>query len=148
MKPVKTHDLKAVSLSVGGLPITGYGESGAVAFEVMSPIGESKVSADGETVVFSRNNDPRVLARITVMRNSKAYQTLAGLAKAQASQESILPLPFAMKNWITGAQVTEEYAVFQDVPMPSQEKEAGEDEFVLLLPNARDQVLHGPHILI
>jgi hypothetical protein len=148
MKPVKTHDLKAVSLSVGGLPITGFGESGAVAFEVMSPIGESKVSADGETVVFSRNNDPRVLARITVMRNSKAYQTLAGLAKAQRAQESILPMPFAMKNWITGAQVTEEYAVFQNIPLPSQEKEAGEDEFEILLPNAYDQVLHGPHILI
>jgi hypothetical protein len=148
MNPLKTHDLLAVILVIGGLPITGYGEEGAIAFEPLSPIGESKVSADGKTVVFSRNNDPRVLCRITVMRNSRAYQLLASLYQAQKAQETILPMPFAMKNWITGAQVTEEYAVFQQVPIPSQEKTAGEDEWEILLPNARDQVLHAPNVLI
>jgi hypothetical protein len=95
--PLKTYDLDKVLIIINGIRLTGFGEDAAIAFEPQSNIGEHTVSADGQ-VTFSRNNDKRVLATITLRETSKAVRDLYALLLAQNAQPAILPMPFFMQD--------------------------------------------------
>src|SRR5678815_5153835 len=109
----KGHDLKECLTSVGGLPIEGFGETDAVKYEYFSELVESSPSADGVYVVVSRINDPRIKCTLTVKRESLACRQLFELAQVQAAQPTFLPMPYSSRNFITGDQVTDQYAIFQ-----------------------------------
>lgn len=146
-KPVKTYDLKAVYLLVGGYRIGGFGEQGAVSFEYGSNLVETTISADGQGTV-SRSNDDSMTATITVMETSKSYKDLAALMVAQQAQSPITRLEFLMKDDINGDKVSARHAVFTMRPKPNKAKKVGEREFELWLPNAGENAQFGANIAI
>lgn len=147
MTPEKTYDLAQVFLTLNGIRIAGFGEEGAVEFESVADIGEHIVSADGQ-VVFSRNNDKRVIATITVLETSRSARDLDEMRRAQEAAPSIVPLVFYMQDTISGDEISEQYATFLNRPMPSKGKGAGEREFRLVLPYGGDTALLAPLITI
>lgn len=147
MHPLKTYDLRAVALIVGGIEISGYGEDGAIEFEHVSPIAEHAAGADG-SVVVSRNNDGRMIARITLLETSKSYRDLAGLLTAQNAQPAILPHNFIMIDAVNGDRVSDQFAAFLSRPAPSKGKAVGSRVFELLLPNAGKTAIYGALNLI
>jgi hypothetical protein len=147
MTPLKTYDFSRVLLIVGGFEISGYGEDGGIEFEYPSDTLEHVAGADGQVTV-SRTNDNRMIAHITVMETSRAYRDLATLARTQAAQLAIGPLPFLMRCLTTGDEVPEQFAAFIQLPTPNKAKTAGERVFDILLPNAKKLAKFGSNILI
>ncbi|RAL23054.1 hypothetical protein DL240_09210 [Lujinxingia litoralis] len=132
---LKTHDFKQTVLSIGGQLIGGFGEEGGIEFEWGSDIGEDVVGADGE-VTFSRTNDRRLYADITVMQTSAGYARLMALMRAQQAQSNIEELPFELSNPGTGERVACAYTVFKTRSDPTQQKQAQERTIRVLLPYA------------
>ena len=62
---LKTYDLSAVKLAIGGILLGGYAEDGGIEVEPAAPVGEFSSGADGEAV-FSRSNNDAVFVTITV----------------------------------------------------------------------------------
>lgn len=137
MTPLKTFDLVACITALGGVGIDGWGESDAIAFEAASPVAEDSISADGQ-VTINRNNDKRVYATITVRENSLAARRLWELYSTQKAQASIAPMPFLMRDTISGDTISDQYAAFLEVPMPSKGKRSQDRQFKLVLPNGLD----------
>lgn len=133
--PLKTHDLKRVALFVGGVEINGYGEDGAIEFEHLSPEAEHIAGSDGQ-VAISRNNDNRMVCRITVMSTSVAARLLWEQLLAQRAEGAILPRFFQMVDLNNGDVVRDEYCVFTTKPVPSKVKGVGSVVYELLLPQA------------
>lgn len=142
LEMLKTYDFTENDVVLGGHRLSGYGEDGGVEYEQASEIGDHVAGADGQ-VTFSRNNDKRVIATITVMETSRAYQVLAELLRAQQAQTEIEPLTYLHRDNINGDQVQSKYAVFLNRPNPSKERTAGEREFQVLLPYAADKMQLG-----
>lgn len=142
MTPLKTYDLKKVLVTIGGYRIGGWGNDGGIELAYQSPVGELSTGADGQST-FSRNNDPVMIATITVMETSRSYRDLYTLARAQAATDAITPLAFLLKDPISGDAVADDYATFVETPAPSKAKTAGERVFVVALPNARDNSKFG-----
>jgi uncharacterized protein YkvS len=134
-----TYDFKQVILTVANLRVGGFDEEGGVAFEMAADIGESSVGLGGE-VVWSRSNDERVFVDITLMESSRSYRDLDALLKLQQEQNPILPLPFVMRDNISGETVTSEYAIFVTRPAPNKNRQSGTRVFRLLLPNAAKKI--------
>lgn len=132
---MKTHDFSQTVLTIGGQLIGGFGEEGGVEFEWADDIGEDVVGADGE-VTFSRSNDKRMYADITIMETSAGYARLLALSRAQEAQANIGPLPFELSNPRTGERVSSSYTVFKTRPTPNQQKSAQERTIRVLLPYA------------
>lgn len=147
MTPLKTYDFDRVLLIIGGFEISGYGDDGGIEYEYPSPVLEHGAGADGQVTV-SRTNDNRVIAHVTVKETSKAYRDLATLAKAQAAQPSIAPLPYLMRCVTTGDEMSDQYAAFLNVPTPSKARTAGDRVFDILLPNGRATMKLGSANLI
>lgn len=143
----KTYDLKTVVCTVGGVPISGYGENDAIGFEWNSEIVTPSVTADG-SYTYSRNNDRGLMVTITLMQTSAAIPLLATLMEAQHGDASgvhpplLLPLPFAMVDPATGDQVLSLECVFVSRPAPSKGKQVGEVTYKMHLPSPG--VSYGP----
>jgi hypothetical protein len=144
---MKTYDLRAVILIIGGYSISGYAEDGAIEIENGSPIGELVAGADGDTV-FSRNNDERLTVTIRVLETSKSYADLAALMRAQEAQTSILPMPFLLRDVNNGDEIRSQYAYFLERPVSSKGKLAGERVFKIGLPKAARTQKHGSAITV
>lgn len=132
---LKTHDFGQVTLSVGGVLIGGFGEEGGVEFEWASDIGEDIVGADGE-VTFSRSNDRRLYADITLLETSAGYSRLMAMMRAQQMEPAILPLPFELANPVTGERISSSYTVFKTRGEANVQKGAQERTVRVLLPYA------------
>lgn len=143
LQPLKTYDLKYVTLIVGGMLISGYGEEGGIEFEYSQDIGEVTASADGSPT-FSRFNNGIVLCTITVRESSDSYRDLGMLLNAQQLQMEIQPLPFLMNDLINGDNIADQYAVFVQRPGLNKAQEVGDRSFVLALPTAAHTILYGP----
>lgn len=136
----RTYDLKNVVCTVGGVPISGYGETDALTFEWVSEAVESMATADGQPV-YSRLNDRRLNVTITLSQKSRAVSLLWGMLEAQHGEllpvapPQILPLPFMMIDPATGDQVGSFETVFMTRPAPSKGRTVGEVEFRVQLPN-------------
>lgn len=140
MSPI--YDLALVVCTIGGVAISGYGESDAVAFEWDADLVEVTKTADGRPL-YSRNNDRGCVCTITLSQTSRAYALLSGLLEAQHGDNSglapnvIVPLPFFLLDPVTGDNVTSETAVFLNRPAPSKGKTVGEVQFRVHLPSPK-----------
>jgi 5-hydroxyisourate hydrolase-like protein (transthyretin family) len=131
---LKTYDLKLVALIIGTETITGYGEDGGVEIEPNSDIAEATPGADGE-YTLSRTNDKGHTATITVRETSRGYRILRELQQAQDLELKVAGLTFTMMDPISGETVSDDQAAFLTQPTMAKNREAGEREFTLLLPN-------------
>lgn len=133
----RAYNLAAVSVILGSVPVTEWGESDAISIVPESDRTSAKVSADG-SVTMSVLNDNRHTATITVMETSYAYTLLSQLAEAQAAAQAIGQLgafAFLLIDPATGDKVAEPRAVFRRLPDMTKAKEAGQRVFQLHLPS-------------
>lgn len=135
----KGYDLKRVVCSVGGVVISGYGDSDAVSVAWDSDLQESRKTADGD-VLYSRNNDGSMTVTITLHQRSRAYALLAGLMQTQILAEDttgvLAPLPFMLQDLANGDNISAADCVFLNRPAPSKGKTVGDVQFKLHLPKA------------
>ncbi len=113
--PLRTYDLKQVTLVVGTFSITGFADGDAVTIEPVESVGELTHGADGEAT-FSRTNVTTHTVTINVQSTSSAYKDLMALYAIQRLQSPIEELPFLMQDGITGDLVRSRHFVFTDVP--------------------------------
>ena len=92
---LKTYDLSAVKLAIGGILLGGYAE-GVAGLALGRPVGEFSSGADGEAV-FSRSNNDAVFVTVTVMETSAGYRHLAQLAATQRPPWGVF-LPFPSRS--------------------------------------------------
>lgn len=142
-KVVRSHSFRDVVLTIAGVTISGYAESGGVEFEFGADISESVAGALGEHFVSDLNDD-RVIATITVMQNSFGASYLGELLNAQQAARGAKPVfPFYLRNFRTGEIVEDSQAYFQARPAPNQGREMSEREFVMMLPFAAGSIKYG-----
>ena len=131
---LKTYDLSAVKLAIGGILLGGYAEGGGIEVAPAAPVGEFSSGADGEAV-FSRSNNDAVFVTVTVMETSAGYRHLAQLAATQkAAVGRIPPLPFSFSDPINGTYITGAYCAFMEHTTVSKGATAGERVFRLVVP--------------
>ncbi len=73
------YNSKEVSISLGGIPITGFGEDTMVSWEWDTELTTDKVSVDG-IVTAAKTNDYRGTITFTLMQSSPSNAILAGFA--------------------------------------------------------------------
>lgn len=139
----RSYSFKAVQLVVDGNLISGLGEGG-VSFEVLSDVSETEAGLDGETV-SSFIRDERILATITLQQQSRANALLWASYRVQkeAVENGVErpPMPFLLVDPINGDTIADAKAVFEGVPAPSKDRQAGMNEWRILLPQARAQLV-------
>lgn len=137
------YNFKSNIVLVGGLRISGYDDDGGVEYEFPEDIHSHTATADGHTVI-SRFNDERVQATITLKETSRGYRLLADLLQQQREMsEGLLEIPYTHKDPIIGDIITSRHTVFLNYPEPTKEREAGNREFQLLLPEAASNIEFG-----
>lgn len=140
---LRSHDLKQVQLTIDGVPISGFAESGKVTFEFSGDAWTNAVGSAGE-VTTSKSNDSRVVATITCRQGGRGHTVLGSKFQEQQRQQGpVKTMRFFMLNPVTGEKISDDQAVFQTRPAPSQEVEAGDREFTILLPYGEDNHVYG-----
>ena len=125
-----------VSLSLGGVPLSGFGEDTTVSIEWDSDITTDKISVDG-VVTASKTNDLRATATITLMESSPSNAVLTGFyAARQAGGDAIGVVPFMLEDSISGERVNAAEAWVLKAPTVEKGKEAGEREWAVRLAKA------------
>ena len=125
-----------VSLSLGGVPLSGFGEDAMVSIEWDSDITTDKVGVDGE-VTASKTNDRRATATITLMESSPSNAVLTGFFLARkAGGDAIGVVPFFMEDGISGETVIGPEAWVLKAPSVEKGKEAGEREWSIRIADA------------
>lgn len=149
VKALKNYDFDQVNIIVGphpdgeaaGVQVDGYG-GGGISFSINSDIGTMSSGTNG-LPVWSKNHNQIVEVTLTLSEMAQTVRQLDALRKEQqdlVSQQPVVECPFYMKDLINGDEVSDEYARFKNQPSPSKESEAGDREFTLVLPNARDSI--------
>lgn len=132
--PVRTFDLKNVVCTVGGVPISGYGEEDAVRFDWVGDLVERQETVEGG-IIYARRLGREVLCTITLMATSRAISLLQGLFTAQHGVPAVIvPLPFYFVDPALGDFVSGQ-CVFLRHPLPSKGRTVGEVEYQLSLSN-------------
>lgn len=143
---LKSYNLGLVQLTIGGIPLGGYGTDGGIEFEQGSDLFEKSVGATG-LPTYSLLNDDTVQATITVMETSAAYAALAALMQAQVLAASttgvIPPLPFNMLDISTGDTISSAFCVFLNRPNQNKARVAGTREFRIDLVGAGALATYG-----
>lgn len=145
---LKSYDLAAVVCTLGPVICGGYGEEGGLEFEWGAPIGEISEGATGLTT-FSRSNNTGCNLTISVMETSASYAALGAQMKIQElTPFVILPIPFFMRDNITGDQIGSATSVYLERPAMNKGRVAGERQFKLYLPGAAIGALYGIQNLV
>lgn len=135
----RSYSMKAVQLVVDGNLISGLDEGG-IQFEVLADVSETTAGLTGETVT-SFIADERVLCTITLQQQSAANRQLwASYNVQKAAVEAGIerpPMVFNMVDSINGDTIFDARAVFEGVPGPSKDRNAGSMEWRILLPQGR-----------
>lgn len=140
---LKTYNLSAVVCTVGSVIVGGYGADGGLEVEWSADIGEISHGATGLTT-FSRNNNSDATITITVMETSATYAALAAQMKVQENTPFVItPLPFFMRDNITGDQLSTATSVYIQRPAMSKGRVAGERQFKIHLPGASITAIYG-----
>ena len=143
----KTYDLSAVVCTLGPVSIGGYGEEGGLEFEQGAPIGEVTVGATG-LATFSRSNNKDMIVTITVMETALSYNLLGQQMKVQENTPFVIvPLPFFMRDFITGEQIAAASAFYLERPTITKGRTVGERAFRVYLPGAATSALYAPQNL-
>ena len=144
MVPGKTYSLLANYITLGGVRLTGFGESDVVSYEMASDIMEDSVSADGQ-VTTSYLNDDRVYVDLTFRENSIGMRRVADLMKAQVlavrGGAAVPRLEYLHRDSLSGDEIFSSQATFKTRPGPSKGKTAQDRVFRLVLPNAAAPML-------
>lgn len=139
----RSYSFKAVQLVVDGNLISGLGEGG-ITLEILSDVSETEAGLDGETVT-SFISDERALITVNLQQQSRANALLWASYRIQkeAVENGIERPPMAvlLVDPINGDTVADSRAVFQAVPGPSKDRQAGMNEWQILLPQARGQMV-------
>lgn len=150
------YNFADVLVLFNGIPLSHYGADGGVTFEYVTPeIRTSEVSADGQVHVM-RNNDPRMLCKITLKSVCPAMLTLRELDMLCRMREdnggglgyfrfgfNESKVPGVNGN---GDTCDSPVAYFQSIPAREFGKNEGEQEFVIELPNGRDEFRSGRNL--
>lgn len=144
------YSLTTVQVTIGSFRVDGWADDDAAALTPMGDLGESKVSADGSVVVWSRNNDPRWELTLTVRQGTAAYRQLAEAIQDQLNQSdqagAISPLPFQLFDEVSGDKFNEPNMLFAKYPDLAYGKVIGDAEFQVLLPSPN--VVLGANVTI
>jgi len=124
----KTYDPKKVVIIVGGVPLSGYGDTFVVVARA-SDAYESVVGADGE-VTRTRIQDKRGTITVTLKQTSKSNDILAAFAAAdELDNDGVVPV--AVKDLLGTSLHFSAEAWVKKVPDSEYAKAAGEKEWVL-----------------
>src|SRR5262245_28013572 len=93
----KVYNLDQVACAAGGIPISGYGQGGAIKIEQMSEDVKVIVGVDGE-VAFSRSNNKCRKVTVTVLQTSNANIILTGLHTANMKAPNGILFPFVVAD--------------------------------------------------
>ena len=143
----RAYDLNLVVCTVGGVAISGYGATDAIALAPDSDRVEVTKTADGDSV-YSRVGDRSHTVTVTVMQSSRAYQLLSGLYEAQHGDaigigpSVLLPNPFFLFDPSNGDTITAGTAVFLSQPTPAA-KGRTEGEVVFRMHLAKPTIIRG-----
>ena len=130
------YNSSQVSISVGGIPITGFGEDTMISIEWDNDTTSDKVGVDGE-VSASKNNDLRATVTITLMETSPSNAILTGFYQArQLGTNANGVIPFNMEDNISGERVTAAEAWVLRPPVTEKGKEVSEREWTMRLAKA------------
>lgn len=148
---LKSYNFGLVQITIGGIPIGGFGTDGGIEFEQGSDLFEKTVGATG-LVTYSLLNDDSMEATITVMETSAGYAALAAAMSAQVLAVSatgvIPPLPFAMIDVSTGDTLASAFCVFMTRPNMNKGRVAGVREFRISLVGAGALASYGTANLV
>lgn len=133
------YDLKNVLITIGGIPMGGFGNNEAAVLQFGDDAKSSDVSADGQVVV-SRNNDPRLFVVLTFLQTSGSIPVLEDFRNLQDGVEAgvgpalIPPLPFSLFNFTNDETVFDPNTIFMSQPGIPFGKNVGQTQYTLLLP--------------
>lgn len=142
---LKVYDAKQNYISVGGFRLGGFGEDAVVEYELGADIFEHNVGADS-LVTFSRTNDLRLIAAVTVMETSPSYRRLGLIINQQLAQLAVgalLPLPYLHADALNGDLIRSAQAVMISYPSPNKARTVSERTFQIALPYAADKMQLG-----
>jgi hypothetical protein len=142
-EPLRSYNIAAVVLIVGGVPIHNYGEDGGVTFTDASAAVETMVAADGPVVV-SATNDFRMDVEISVSAMGRTNRLLQNLYAAQQQEIArgglMAPVSLHCYDPSNGDTISSEYLVFIQKPGMEKNKKPGVSVWKLQLPYARDNI--------
>lgn len=138
---VDTYNLKEVIITVNGIPMSGFGDNDALTVEYQEDAWTTKTGADGE-VVRSRTNNEVALFRLTLMQTSEANQVLqAAILLDKAIGRTLFGVGMVDLNRSEVLSGTDCY--IQQSPQRQYNKEAGEREWVIVIPRLVEGPLSG-----
>jgi hypothetical protein len=131
---VKTYDPKSEIITMGGVPITGYGADTFIEIEYNDDLITERAGCDGavtRTVSASRI----ATAKITLQQTSMSNDMLTGLHHADLlSGKGIVPFLMKSPNGTTLAVAAEAYV--KKLPAINRGKEAGDVTWTITLAEA------------
>lgn len=130
------YNLANVVLTIGGVPITGFGSGASITIEQDEDDLTKTVGLDGE-VALNVTNNTHATATITMLETSAGYTTISTLQAGQrgliAAGTPILAYPFSMVDLRSGESITSGLCLFMNRPGITKGKEASDREFRLHL---------------
>lgn len=130
------YNSKQVSISLGGIPLAGFGDDSMVSIEWDTEITTDAIGVDGE-VTASKTNDYRATATIMLKESSTSNAILAGYLQArQRGDNAVGVVPFNVEDGISGERVLAPEAWVLKAPTVEKGREAGDREWQIRLANA------------
>jgi hypothetical protein len=118
---LRTYDPKKVSLSVGGVPLSGYADGSFISVEMSNDAWSKSVGADGQTT-RAKSNDKSGTITVTFAQSSASNDYLSSLALldekvnlgvrpahlADVNGTTILMAPFAWVRKLPSSEFSKE----------------------------------------
>jgi len=139
IEPTKQYNFAAQTVQVNGFKLSGWSDDGSVSYSAEGQVHTHANGATGQTVI-SKQNDPRLIATITVRETGRAAKILHHLLHVQQASPTSPPLTYVHRDPIQGDIVQDPGAFFVEYPDIEKSREAGDREFTLLLPNGLSKV--------
>lgn len=133
----RKYDLRKCNLIVGGIPIDGFGNGGAITFEPNADRYERRAGADGQQV-FHAVNDDSWTVNIVLSPRSRAVNLMYNLFVVQeALPTGFVPTPFSFTDLLSGDTWNDAYAVFMRWPSQARSQTFDDVEYQLVLPGPK-----------
>jgi len=140
----RSHNFRACSLIVGGIPVSGFAADGGITIEYETDVSATSIGVDGESVTAAMNND----STLVVFQLQQQSPSNAALLAAYAAQRAALDLgieppalPVLVVDAINGDRIVETSAFFERVGAPSKTREASSNEWAIRLPKGRRSLI-------
>ena len=131
------YNSKQVSISMGGITLSGFGDDSMVSIEWDTDLTTDTVGVDGE-VTASKTNDYRATATVMLKESSASNAILAGFYESRRlGGDAIGVVPFAMEDSISGERVIAAEAWVLKAPNTEKGKEASDREWTIRLADAQ-----------